>query len=286
MHIILGGTGKVGSAVARALLQMSEPVTVVTRKAESAIELKAAGATVAVVDIRDTGSLNEIFRTGKRAFLLNPPADPSTDTDKEERLNVQAIIQALDQSGLEKVVAASTYGAFAGEACGDLTVLHELEERLRLQPIPTAINRGAYYMSNWSGMRDVVRDSGKLPSFFPTNLSLPMVAPDDLGQAAAARLIEPPGEFSITHVEGPRRYTAQDVADAFSEVFGKEIGIDVIPRDALKDTFKAFGFSDSAADSYACMTAAVVEGRTSGPISPERGRTTLQSFISGNAVGL
>ena len=41
MHIVLGGTGRVG----------------------------------------DPDALRGVFRTGRRAYLLNPPADPATDTD-------------------------------------------------------------------------------------------------------------------------------------------------------------------------------------------------------------
>ena len=50
---------------------------------------------------------DEAALTGKRAFLLNPPAAPSSDTDVEERATVAAIVEALEGSGLEKVVAAS-----------------------------------------------------------------------------------------------------------------------------------------------------------------------------------
>ncbi|MFS2017377.1 NAD-dependent epimerase/dehydratase family protein [Massilia sp. CT11-108] len=39
MHIIIGGTGHVGSATARALLRRGEPVTVVTRNAGHAAGL-------------------------------------------------------------------------------------------------------------------------------------------------------------------------------------------------------------------------------------------------------
>ena len=98
---------------------------VVTRDEDHGADLKASGAKMAVADIRDTDAMRAVFRTGRRAFLLNPPAVPSGNTDAEERANVAAILSALDGSGLEKVVAASTYGAFEGERCGDLTVLHE-----------------------------------------------------------------------------------------------------------------------------------------------------------------
>ena len=136
MYVILGGTGQVGSATARALLDDGQEVTIVTRDGSHGKGLKDAGAKVAVADIRDVDKLRKVFQTGKRAFLLNPPADPSGDTDSEERANVAAIVSALDGSGLEKVVAASTYGAFNGERCGDLTVLHEFEQALKRQSIP------------------------------------------------------------------------------------------------------------------------------------------------------
>ena len=279
MHVILGGTGRVGSAVARALLRRGEPVTVVTRQAAHAAELRDAGARVAVVDIHDRARLRDVFRGGTRAFLLNPPADPSGDTDAEERANVAAIVDALDGSGLRKVVAASTYGASPGERCGDLTVLHELEARLQTQPIPTAINRGAYYMSNWLGMLDTVRERATLPSFFPADVPIPMVAPEDLGEAAARRLLEPDDETGNHAVEGPARYTPRDVAGAFSAALGVPIGIDVIPRDAWRQTFEAFGFSPKAAESYACMTASVVDGAGEWPEAPERGRTQLADYV-------
>jgi uncharacterized protein YbjT (DUF2867 family) len=279
MHIILGGTGRVGSATARALLRRGEPVTVVTRDARRAATLEAAGARTVVADVCDVETLRRVFRGGTRAFLLNPPADPSADTDAEERAHVAAIVEALDGSGLEKVVAASTYGARPGGRCGDLTVLHAFEEKLRAQSIPAAINRGAYYMSNWGGMLDPVRDSGRLASFFPADLRLPMVAPEDVGEAAAQRLLEPAGDTGLRHIEGPLRYTPRDVAEAYAEALGTPVEVEVIPREAWIETFHRFGFSDEAALSYACMTDAVVNGDTELPPDPVRGSTTLREYI-------
>ncbi|MGK7752184.1 MULTISPECIES: NmrA family NAD(P)-binding protein [unclassified Roseovarius] len=280
MHIILGGTGQVGSATARALLDKGETVTVVTRNRDNGAELAGAGARVAEADIRDVAALRGILATGRRAFLLNPPADPAGDTDTEERRNVDAILSALQGSGLEKVVAASTYGAFRGHRCGDLTVLHAFETALASQPIPAAINRGGYYMSNWAGMADQVRQSGILPSFFPANLRLPMVAPGDLGKAAARRLMSSTEDIGIQHVEGPERYTAHDVAAAFAKVLGRKVKVEEIPPAALEETFRGFGFSDTAAASYACMTRRLIDGKTDTDERPSRGKTRLEDYVA------
>lgn len=279
MYIILGGTGGLGSAAAHALLRRGEAVTIVTRQAARGVDWQAAGARVAVADVRDVAALREIFRTGTRAFLLNPPADPSLDTDVEERATAAAIVEALGGSGLQKVVAASAYGAHPGGRCGDLTTLCELEERLRAQSIPAAINRGAYYMSNWLGSLEVVRERDRLPSFFPADFLLPMVAPGDLGEAAAHRLLEPADDVGLRYVEGPARYTPRDVAQAFAIALGRNVEVKVIPREAWEQTYLQLGFSKAAADSYTRMTATVLDDTSSGPDAPERGTTTLQEYI-------
>ncbi|WP_202880480.1 hypothetical protein [Sinorhizobium medicae] len=144
------------------------------------------------------------FRRGRRAFLLNPPADTTKDTDTVERRTAANILVALEGSGLEKVVAASTGGAQPGNRIGDLNVLWELEEGLRRQSIPAAINRGAYYMSNWDDLLDVVRRDGVLPTMFPEDTVIPMVAPRDLGEAAAERLLSSVNDVGVWYVEGPR----------------------------------------------------------------------------------
>ena len=280
MYVILGGTGQVGSATARALLDEGEAVTIVTRDGSHGKERKDAGAKIAVADVRDVDALRGVFQSGKRAFLLNPPADPSGDTDKEERDNVAAILSALDGSGLEKVVAASTYGAFDGERCGDLTVLHEFEQALEKQSIPAAINRAGYYMSNWAGMAEPVQENGTLPSFFQADLSIPMVAPTDLGRAAARRLMSGSDDVGIEHIEGPDRYTANDVAAVFANLLDRKVEVQEVPRDALEDTFREFGFSDEAAASYACMTRRMIDGKTMPADEPTLGDTSLKDYIT------
>ena len=61
-------------------------------------------------------------------------------------------------------------------------------------------------MSNWDGVLDTVRSTGKLPTMFAAELSIPMVAPSDLGKVAAAR-------WFIRHV-APKATTRRAAAEA------------------------------------------------------------------------
>ena len=106
MYIILGGTGHVGSAVAQALLRARQPVTVVTHQPDRADHLRQQGAHVAVADAHDQAALRGIFQTGQRLFLLNPPADPATDTVAEEQRTLRTILAALPGTPIRKIVAS------------------------------------------------------------------------------------------------------------------------------------------------------------------------------------
>ncbi|MCM5557271.1 NmrA family NAD(P)-binding protein [Pleomorphomonas sp. JP5] len=280
MYIVMGATGNVGGAVADALLARGEAVTVLVRAPERAAIWRDRGARIVKADAEDPASLKAAFASGKRAFLLNPPAAPSGDTDRMERRTIANVLAALEGSGLEKVVAASTYGAQSGEGIGDLSTLWELEEGLRRQSIPAAINRGGYYMTNWTGLAEIVRQSGRLPSMYPADTPIPTVSPRDLGEAAADRLVSPLDDVGVVYVEGPQLYTPQDVADAFSAALGREIGLDVTENGQWEAAFKGFGFSDEAARSYARMTAAILDGNFDRQAAPRRGKVTLADFIS------
>lgn len=281
MFIVIGANGHVGSAVASTLLNAGRPVTAVIHGDDAA--WRKRGARTAVVDVRNTDDLRAVFRTGTRAFLLNPNADVSTDTDREEHATVRSIVAALEGSGLEKVVAASTYGAQPGERCGDLNVLYDFEQALAAQPIPATIQRGAYYMSNWDDLLDAAK-GGVLPTMLSADMKVPMVAPADLGKAAARRLLEPPRQQDVHYVEGPERYSPQRVADIFAAALGNPVKVEVIPRDQWIAAYRKLGFSAAAAESYARMTAVSVDSGFAMSEPFERGETTLEEYI-GALVG-
>jgi uncharacterized protein YbjT (DUF2867 family) len=279
MHIILGGTGNVGSAVAKSLLKRHESVIVVTHDPSKATALRQEGAEVAIVDVHDVDALRDVFRQGRRLFLLNPPAAPSADTVAEERRSLAAILSAIDGAGLEKIVAESTYGASPGDRLGDLGVLYEMEQALSVQPVPATIIRAAYYMSNWGASLQVARERGAIQTFYPKDFKLPMVAPADLGELAARLMIEPIERTGIHFVEGSDRYSSQDVAIAFAAALGRPVAAESVPRDRWLATLTGMGFSDEAAESFANMTAATLDGTFPALNSIDRGTTSLHDYL-------
>lgn len=278
MYIILGGTGNVGSSVAETLLEKGEDVTVVTHDSKKVSEWEQKGAKAAVVDVLDTDKLREVFRTGKRAFLLNPPGDIAKDNVTEEKRTVASILKALEDSGIEKVVAESVYGAQPGDGIGDLGVLFELEQGLRKLNIPADIARASYYMSNWAMSLESAKKEGVVHTLYPPDFKLPMVSPEDIGKINARFLMEDSSGVRIHYVEGPEEYSSADVAEAFSKALGKPVKAVQTPPENWFETLKETGFSDIAANSMVKMTQLTLEAAER-PESPVRGTTTLDEYI-------
>jgi uncharacterized protein YbjT (DUF2867 family) len=278
MYIILGGTGHVGSAVATTLLQKGKEVTVVTHNPQKAPEWEQKGAHVTIADMYDSDKLQTVFRNGERLFLLNPEADPVTDTVLEEQRTLSSILKALENSAIKKVVAQSTEGAQPGEGIGDLGVLFDMEERLKKMNLPVDIIRAGYYMSNWDGSLETAEKEGRVYTFFPVDFQLPMVAPKDIGIIAANFLTNDAQDFRIHYVEGPEMYSSADVAKALSKALNKPVEAVQIPEAEWLPTLKQSGFSEKAAHSTAAMTKITLNNLEKAE-SPIRGGTTLDEYV-------
>jgi len=279
MTIILGANGHVGSATAQALLNKGKEILVVLHSDDQAAFWKQQGAKAVVSDVKDAYALNKIFQQGENAFILNPPAPPHLDAAAEELRSVDAILKALQASGLKKIVAQSTYGAQPGKSVGDLSVLFQLEEGLRNQGIPTIILRGAYYMSNWDLSLKSANREGVVHTFYPVDFTLPMVAPQDLGKYAAEFLLESDDANALHFVEGPQEYSTLDVAATFSNLLGKEVRAVETPSSEWKNSLLSQGFSEASATSFVRMIQATLDGKER-PANVLRGKTTLQEYIS------
>lgn len=279
MHIILGATGHVGSAVARHLLQAREPVTVVTHAPERRSDWEQLGAKVAVVGVLEVEALALVFKTGRRLFLLNPSAPMDSDTVAEEKRSLAAILEAVRAADPEKVVAESTFGAQAGDGIGDLGVLYQMERELAKLGVPTSINRAAYYLSNWDQALKTARERGEVHTLYPVDFKIPMVAPEDIGATAAMLLQWPPEKFHIRYVEGPDRYSSQDVADAISRALKRPVRAVVTPKERWRSSLQAQGFSKAAAESMARMTSLTLESNFDTDGEVVRGPTTLQTYV-------
>lgn len=278
-HLVLGATGHVGSAVVDTLIANQQSVAVIIRDTQKADQFHQKGIKVIIADAHNVEELRQAFAQGDRLFILNPPADPSTDTVREETQTVNTIVEALDSSSIKKLVALSTYGAQPGEQLGDLGVLYHMEQLLSKLGKPVTVLRGAYYMSNWDSALQTAKTDGLLHSFYPADFKLPMIAPGDLGLIAAHLLMEHVESTRLYHAQGPSLYSPADVARAFEKALGRSVDCVVIPEVNWKNALISAGFSALAAESMSAMTKVTLDNPTQPDPDVLRAGTTLDEYI-------
>ena len=87
-------------------------------------------------------------------------------------------------------------------------------------------------MSNWDFALNGIVEKGCLTTIYPSHSIIPMVAPRDIADYLTG-LVER-GKAGIHYVEGPERYTVQDVASAFEAALGKPIKLEGVNREDIE----------------------------------------------------
>ena len=279
MHIILGATGQIGSMLVSELLLRGEKVRVVIRDTQKVAQLKDMGAEVFIADYTDAQALINAFDGCESAFLITPENPFSEDYLSEVSEMLACYKEAVLLSGIKEVTGLSSMGAQHSSGTGNLTVSNQLEKLFTDTNIHTAFIRPAYYFSNWMGYYDTVKENGILPSFFPSQLKIPMIAPCDVAYFAAdviTRKIVMKPLFEIYN----DYYCAEDIADIMGIFLSREVAVMEISQSDWLSTLKQVGFSDSGASNLALMTEAVVSGKTKPETELIRLSTDFQSYLN------
>ncbi|WP_248732976.1 NmrA family NAD(P)-binding protein [Pseudomonas sp. MWU13-2517] len=238
MYAVTGITGKVGGAVARALLAAGQPVRAVVRSVDKGVSWAARGCEVAVAEVDDPQAMAEAFAGVKGVFIMMPSNfDPSPGFPEARRV-VENIRQALACARPGKVVCLSTIGAQAVQP-NLLNQLHLLEEAVGSLELPVTFLRPGWFMENalWDVASAV---AGRISSFLqPLDKSVPMVATADVGRVAAELLLEPSPR--IVELEGAQRITPNQLAAEFARVLGKPVAVDEIPQETWHGLFSGQG---------------------------------------------
>src|SRR5271154_6729821 len=140
MYAITGITGKVGGALAEALLAEARPVRAVVRDAAKGAAWAARGCDVAVAEREDAPALIPAFAGAEAVFILPPSAFDPEPGYVQARESIDAIVTALTAARPAKVLCLSTIGADATQD-NLLTQRTLLEQALSALPVPVTFLR-------------------------------------------------------------------------------------------------------------------------------------------------
>lgn len=240
MFAVMGVTGQVGREVARQLLDAGQSVRAIVRDMAKAALWKAAGCEVVAASWEDSRSIGQAFAGADGVFLMIPPDYDPAPGFPEIRAIIDVALAAIEAAQPKKIVFLSTVGAHV-ERFSLLNNSKMVESALRQLDVPVGLLRAAWFMENAKWDLDAAR-SGVIPSFLqPLDHPIPMVAVADIGRTAAEMLMDHWRGTRVVELEGPRRYSANDIAAGYASALGHEVRTEAVARETWETLFRAQG---------------------------------------------
>jgi len=237
--LVTAATGRQGGATARALLAAGDtPVRVLVRNPEApnARALAAAGAEVAVGDLDDPASLRAACAGVRAVFSMQAPIISATGVDHgKERQQGRNLVEAALAEGVDTFVHTATSGVgnhreVEGWAEGRWKS-HETYWENKLATCDLV--RGAGF-PHWTlilpstfmdhPMLDPAGfvDGRRLLTVIKEDRPIPLIAPEDVGRAAAAALRDAATFHGVTLQLAGDVLTLAQIAGILSRLDGKE----------------------------------------------------------------
>ncbi len=213
-HLVLGGTGTVGSLVVRGLLAKGETVRVATRSPERAGELPK-GAQSVVGDLTDPGTYETIFADYDHLFLLtaNGPSD---------QMEGLAAVNEARRTGARRVVHLSIHDVEKAPEAPHFASKIAIEAALKASGLPHTILRPNNFYQNDHWWKDALLQYGVYPQPIG-GIGVSRVDTRDIADAAVRALTGSGYEGKTFVLAGPEPLTGADCAERFSRALGRKI---------------------------------------------------------------
>jgi uncharacterized protein YbjT (DUF2867 family) len=250
--LVYGATGSQAAPVVHELLRRGHRPTVVTRSAEKAAALAAAGAAVAVADMGDRERLAEVSQ-GMDAvsllipFFINPADAPAFGRNA---------IGAARAAGV-RLIVWNTSGPTPPERTGNpgVDVRLDIADELRASGVPFIRIEPTAYAENllgpWTAPFVANEDLVAYPN--PPEVRLGWIASADVGALVVAALERPELAGRSFVVSGVENLSGPELALAFSAALGRPIGYHPLPPrefGAILNNVFGPGAGDLAAAEY------------------------------------
>jgi uncharacterized protein YbjT (DUF2867 family) len=250
--VVTGATGRLGSQVAEHLLSTGHALRAVARSAELLKPLGQRGVDVRPGSFHDRTFLTRAFRGAKAAFLLTPLDVSLPDLNAEQKTNVENIVAAIRDAGLQNVVLLSSWGAEVTERIGGIIGCHWFERLLEgLSGLNVVHLRPVWFMENFLWNIGLMKMAGINGLAIGADVRFPTVATRDIAFVAAEYLhnLDFKGR-TIRYLNGPRDYTMTEVTRILGASIGKpDMKYIEFPESVLRRGLtESGGLSPNAAD--------------------------------------
>ena len=286
MYVVLGASGHTGHVVATNLLTRGQKVRVVGRNSVHLQPLASKGAEPFIADVSDASALVKAFEPADSAYVMIPPNLTSKDPLGYADRVSDAIVAAVQKSGVKNVVALSSVGAELPNGTGPVVSLHHLEQKLnQIAQANVLYLRAAYFMENTLPQTNAIHAMGSAAGPLRPDLRIPMIATRDIANVVADVLLHPTIRGKqIRELHGQRDLTYTEVGTMIGKAIGKpDLKYVQITGDQFRDVLVQAGMSPQVANLLKEMTDALNSGKMR-PLEPRTPQnttpTSYETFVN------
>lgn len=223
MKIILTGSlGNISQPLAAALVQQGHAVTVISSKPDRQPAIEALGATAAIGRVEDVDFLTATFTGADAAYLMVPPHFAVADSRAYHQQIGRSYAQAVQQSGVRRVVQLSSWGAHLSEGTGGILGTHDVEVILREVPgVALTHLRPTSFYTNFYTSVGMIKGAGMMGANYAGDIKVSFVHPRDIAAAAVEELVKPATLGQTVRYVASDERTADEVAHALGTAIGQ-----------------------------------------------------------------
>jgi len=249
--VLLGATGKVGGKISEILLKEGHTLKLIAQTSDKLERFKDMGAEVILADITDVKILTTTFKNADSAYVMTPPDFTAISYRAFQRKAGDAVIKAIQNSGIKYIVNLSSCGAHMHEGNGLITGLAEQEVKLnQLKDVNIIHLRPAYFMDNALLNIQLIREMGINGTTADADHKIPMVATKDIAVIAANHLAKLDfKDKSVQPILGDRNYSFKEFTSILGNSIGKpDLQYVQFPTDQAKQAIISQGLSADVAN--------------------------------------
>jgi NADH dehydrogenase len=229
MIAIAGGTGRLGSLLARRLAGHRLEVRVITRDPARAAHLRGLPVQIVSADVRDRVGIRTAIDGATTVVsavqgFAGPGKVSPVSVDNHGNAN---LIDAAAVHGAD-VILVSVVGASAEHPMELFRAKHAAEQHLIASGTPWTIVRATAFLELWAEIvrKPIVFGRGENPINF--------VSVDDVATAVERAVLHGDQRGRVIEVGGPRNLTLNELAASLQHARGESGNVRHIPRPALR----------------------------------------------------
>ncbi len=219
--VVTGSLGNISKPLTMELVEKGHTVTVISSKPEKQKDIEALGATAAIGSLSDADFLASTFIGTDAVYAMIPSNFAAPDPREHYQKIGSSYAQAIQQSGVKRVVHLSSWGAHLDKGTGFILGSHDVEGILnKLSDVAITHLRAGYIYYNLYNYVDMIKGLGFIGANYSGDNKIVMVAPRDIAAAAAEETETPAIGFKVRYVASDE-HTANETAHILGIAIGK-----------------------------------------------------------------